>query len=95
MGAWCRAACSGWDDGIALEPPELRTIAGRVFLVGNTVERVHPEWAAGPPTSVAWDAVTAFMTYPTREAFVAACDRAAAEGSARPVGLFNRIFGKS
>lgn len=93
--AYVGSLSSGWSDGITLEECALREMGGRTFLVGRTVDGYRPEWTPGPIASVAWDEVTAFVAYPTREAFVAAMDRAIAEGNARSPGLFDRIFRKS
>jgi hypothetical protein len=83
-----------FDDGITLEACALRTLGGRTFLVGRTVDRCRPEWSAGPETSVAWEAVTAFLVYPSRDEFAAAVDRSA-QGGARGPGFLHRIFGKA
>jgi hypothetical protein len=83
----------GFDDGITLESVQLRTVGGRQFLVGRTLERYRPEWISGPETAVAWDAVASYLTYPSREAFVAAMERATQSGRTEAGGLLARIFG--
>jgi hypothetical protein len=92
---YARGLSKGYDDGIALEGCQLRNIGGRKFIVGTTVEQIRPEWTPGPETSVAWDAVTAFLLYPTREGLVAAFERAGrgSGGEGKGRGLFSRIFG--
>lgn len=91
--AFVKGLSKGFDDGIMLEGCQLRTIGGRTFVVGRTVERIKPDWTAGAEASVAWDAVTTFLLYPSREAMVAACDRMNVESGGKSRGLISRLFG--
>src|SRR5262245_52031559 len=52
-----------------LEFPAWQVIGGRLFLKGRLPEILGNEWIAGRDVSVAWDSVTSFVQFASREQY--------------------------
>lgn len=78
----------GIADGVVFEYPEFRTMGGRLFLLGRIPEVLGQEWVAKLQTGVAWDSVTSYVLFDSRE------DYQKRMAAAKPGGLRTRLFGR-
>ena len=56
-------------EGWLLEYPEWKTVGGRLFLVGRLPEIFGNEWVAGREVAVAWEQVTSYVRFDSREQY--------------------------
>jgi hypothetical protein len=62
-------------ESVLLEFAEWRSLGGRLFLFGRTPEPGPSEWIAGRETGVAWDSVSSFVVFRTREQYLESMHR--------------------
>ena len=56
-------------DSVLLEYPEWRHVGGRLFLVGRMPEVDATSWVAGRETGVAWENVSSYVVFRSREEY--------------------------
>jgi len=58
-----------------IEYPEWREIGGRLFLFGRVPEVSPDQWLVGRETALAWDAVSSFVVFRSRELYLESAAR--------------------
>jgi hypothetical protein len=78
----------GIQDGIMLEFASLEQYAGRLFIVGRvpSIDGSSGDWSANLQGGVAWDSVTHYLIFDSREDYIRRMPK-----PAKP--LLQRVFG--